>query len=125
MLAIFPSIAGLQEGDFFHAECENGARAICLVTSVGGANLEARVITTQYDLAFDMKTGLGNSAAGDYPCKVNSVRPVPKHVSDAFHDIDRKYRLQNAPQGSRLLPHEIEALLFAGKHYYEVHQHCA
>jgi hypothetical protein len=115
-----PSLARLKEGDFFHAECENGARAICLVTSADSDRLNARVITIQLDLTFDSRTGLGNSSTEDYPCRVNSIRPVPKHISDAFHDIDRKYRLQSAPEGSRLLKHEIAALRFAAKHYYEL-----
>jgi hypothetical protein len=110
--------ADLEPGDFLHAECENGARAICLVTSISGDIVEARVITIQLDLRFNASTGTGNSVSGDYPCKVNSTRPVAKDISDTFHGIDRKYRLQNAPEGSRLLEHEIAALRFADKHYY-------
>jgi hypothetical protein len=112
------SLANLKPGEFFHAEGPNGARAICLVTSSDSRSLEARIITIQLDLIFDVNTGVGHSTSNDYCCKVNSVKPVPDTIADAFRDIDRKYRLQNRPEGGRLLKHEIAALLFADRHYY-------
>jgi hypothetical protein len=70
------------------------------------------------DLEFNLNTGIGNSKAGDYPCIVNSIQEVPENIYNLFHQIDRKYRLRNTPEGARLLDDEIQALRFAGKHYY-------
>jgi hypothetical protein len=112
MAVLTLSLIGIEQGAIFFAESDFGAHAICLVTSADGDSVNARVITTQLDLEFDAKTGIGNGKDGDFPCKVVSRRELPKDIYETLLGIDRKYRLRNAPEGSKLLEHERKALLF-------------
>jgi hypothetical protein len=112
MAASILSLTGMEQGTIFFAESDFGAHAICLVTSADGNVIGARVITTQLDLEFDAKTGIGNCKQGDFSCSVVSRRELPKDIYETLLGIDRKYRLGNAPEGTKLLEHERKALLF-------------
>lgn len=111
-------LENVRSGDFFFVQCGGNARATCIMTSISGFAVYARSITTQMILQFDIRTGEGNSGEGDYACKVVSVVQPPANVAEVLNNIDRKYRLLNAPEGVRLLKREIEALIYVDDHYF-------
>jgi hypothetical protein len=110
---IFPGtfIAAVRDGD--------GKAVPCLVTFADARVIRARVITIQEDLEFDVRTGRGDCGDGGYACRAKLISNLPEGVRQSLVSIDRKYRLRNAPEGSKLLKHEIHALLFFGEHFDE------
>jgi hypothetical protein len=112
------SLADIEPGSIFHAECTNGARAICLVTSVDARAVRAKVITTQLALEFETKTGVGNSADGDYLCHVVSTEKLPDEINEVLLKIDYKYHFLSSPEGVGLLEDEVQALIFVDKAIY-------
>ena len=111
------AIRNLDVGDIFHAECDNGASAICLTTSVTQDIIHARTVTTQFCLAFDRQTGVAKWGEGSGFCSIDSVAPLPPDIHEVMLGIDRKYRLRQTSEGSRLLEAEIRALLFIHSFY--------
>jgi hypothetical protein len=87
----------------------------CLVTSADAHTVRARVVTIQLDLEFDAQTGIGDCSEGGYSCRATLIPDIPEDVRESWLSIDRKYRLLNAPEGTKLLDHEIRALLFLAK----------
>jgi hypothetical protein len=84
---------------------------------VTNEEIHTRAVTTQYIFKFDRRSGVEIKSDGSIECRLDSVASLPPDIHAAMLDIDRKYRLLDAPEGGRLLPHEQKAILFAAKHY--------
>jgi hypothetical protein len=103
-------------GTFILAERDFDGHAVpCLVTFADDHIVRARVITIQLDLEFDIQTGLGNCSEGDYSCQAKLISDLPEDVRQGLLSIDRKYGFQDAPEGAKLLKHELRALLYFAK----------
>ncbi len=111
------ALEGLSVGDIFHAESPNGASLICLVEYVTNTTINARTVTTQKHLEFDRRTGIADLGGEAVPCVVDSVAPLPVDIHNAMLDIDRKFRLEQAPARLRLTDAEKQALLYVDSHY--------
>ena len=118
MAEIESSLAYIQEGAFFFVQSEGSAHCTCIATYVAGCVIRGRAITTQLSFQFDARTGRGDSDEGGYACRIVSSRQPPSDIADVLHNIDHKYRFLNAPEGTRLLKQEIEALIYIHKHYF-------
>jgi hypothetical protein len=101
----------------FHGTYGATGSAICLVIELTENKIHTRTVTIQYDFIFDRKTGLEFKRDGTISCTLDSVAQLPPDTHAAMLDIDRKYRLRDAPEGSKLLRHEMVALLFVAKYY--------
>lgn len=99
-------------GDIFHAEGDNGASLICLVTTVTDTTIQGRTVTTQYSLDFDRQTGIGKWGEGT--CVIDSIAPLPAEIRDALLGLDRRYAAGGDP---KLLDTEKRALVFVGSFY--------
>jgi hypothetical protein len=115
MPSIHDKLSHIKVGDIIHGGYRDTGSAICLVTSLTEDAIFARTVTTQWDLVFDRRTG--TAVLGASVCRLDSIAPLPIDIYDALLDIDRKYRLLNAPEGSRLLDHEKRALIFVADSY--------
>ena len=102
----------LVPGDIIHAKCPGGPSLICLVESVGPDRLEARRVTTQDHVTFDMDTGLDIDDSS-LRCTIDSIEPLPVDVHNVLLGLDRKMRLGEPPLNRA----EIDALLFVARFY--------
>jgi hypothetical protein len=105
-------ISSLAVGDIFHAEADNGASLICLVTDVTDTAIQARTVTTQISLDFDRQSSIGKWGKGT--CVVDSIAPLPAEIRHALLGLDRRYALGGDP---RLLDTEQRALVFVTSFY--------
>jgi hypothetical protein len=121
MTAIHAQLSNVQVGHIIHGTYPGYSggigSAICLVTEVTGEEIHTRAVTTQYIFKFDRRSGVEIKADGSVGCRLDCIAPLPPEIHAAMLDIDRKYRLLDAPEGGKLLPHEQKAILFAAKHY--------
>jgi hypothetical protein len=106
------AISSLTIGDLFHAEGDNGAKLICLVTGVIEKTVEARTVTSQIWLEFDRRTGIGKRGNGT--CEIDSIAPLPIEIRDVLLGLDQRYVRGEDP---KLLDTEKRALLFVGSFY--------
>jgi hypothetical protein len=104
----------LHPGTFIIAARDDGVDVPCLVTFADAHIVRARVITIQLELEFDSPTGIGDCVGGGYSCRAKLIPDLPENVRQSLISIDRKYRAKDAPESSRLLENEIQALLFVG-----------
>lgn len=104
------ALASLAAGDIFHAQANDGASLVCLVTSVTDVAINARTVTTQYCLSFDRQAGIANW--GDGICFIDSMAPLPAEILDVLLGLDQRYRL--GVSCPKLSASEIQALLFVG-----------
>jgi hypothetical protein len=88
----------LTDGDIFHAESPNGARFICLATSVTATTVYARNVTIQKNYEFDRQTGVASSGPERIPCIIESIKPLPQEVHQIFLELDQRYRLCPDPE---------------------------
>ena len=105
MMAI--SIRGLKKGEFFVAQNDSGARAICQVTAIDNSVARGWRITTQEPLDFHLDTGI--EVAGRNLFAVVSIEQPPDDIRDIMLGLDRRYRLGGSPALSK---DEIRALLW-------------
>lgn len=114
-------LGAVQVGDIIHGTYpgQGGGQgsAICLVFGVTDDAIHTRTVTTQYIFVFDRRTGIATRPDGIVECRLDSIAPLPPEIHSAMLDIDRKYRLLDAPEGGKLLRHEIDALLFVAEYY--------
>jgi hypothetical protein len=120
-------VGNLAVGDIFHAECPNGARLICLATSVTESTIRARSVTNDQYFEFDRQTGAGLVTWRDWksPCAIYSTLPLPVDIHNVILGIDRKARLaeDRKPRSTEdesqpwLNDDERRALLYVAKHY--------
>jgi hypothetical protein len=115
MPSVEDKLSHVNIGNIIHGGYGVTGSAICLVTSLTDEAIFARTVTTQWDLVFDRRSG--TAVCGSSVCRLDSIAPLPIEIYDALLDIDRKYRLGNAPEGSRLLDHEKRALIFVADFY--------
>lgn len=87
-------LSRLVPGDIFHAECPNGASLICLVEAVSNGKIEARRVTTQDHVTFELSNGLSLPDNGEARCTINSIAPLPVDIHNVMLGLDRKMRLQ-------------------------------
>lgn len=111
------ALRNLAAGDIFHAESPNGASLICLVTSVTETVIRARTVTTQRLLEFDRHAGVAKWGAESVLCTIDSTEPLPAEVHNVMLQIDRKFGLQQEPEGFRLTDAEKRALVYVDSHY--------
>lgn len=83
---------------------------ICLVESVGPDRIEARRITTQEQVTFDIGTAANIEGPGS---RLVSIMPLPVEVHDVLLGLDRRMRLGTMP----LSEAEKEALQFVADFY--------
>jgi hypothetical protein len=106
------ALRSLAVGDIFHAEGDNGASLICLITAITDTAIQARTVTSQLSLDFDRQTGIGGWGKGT--CVVDSIAPLPTEIRDALLGLDRRYALGGDP---KLLDAEKRTLVFVGSFY--------
>jgi len=104
-------------GDIIHAEGSNGGSLICLVTRVTETHIEARTVTHQICLSFDIERGVARVPDYGVVCTIDSIAPLPKDVYDALVGLDERYRTRDDPESTKVLPHEKRAFLFVATHY--------
>jgi hypothetical protein len=110
-----PQLQLLEAGDIFHAHAPNGASLICLAVSVEDGRIRARRITSQDYFEFDRETGI---QLGEEPlAAIDSIAPLPLEIHNVFLVLDRKGRLQQDEEQSKLSEAEKRALLFAADFY--------
>ena len=103
----------LLPGDIFHAECPSGASLICLVEAITDGRIEARRVTTQDHVTFDLSTGLSLPDDGEARCVIDSIAPLPVDIHNVMLGLDRKMRLRfEKPDRA-----EKDALLFVADFY--------
>ena len=102
----------LTVGDIFHGEGSNGASLICLVTAITEASIQARTMTSQYDLEFDRQTGI--CEWGGETGVINSIAPLPADARETLLGLDRRYR---SGDDSKLTDAEKHALIFVASFY--------
>ena len=121
MTSLRSQLAAVQVGDIIHGTYPGYSggegSAICLVYELTDDAIHTRAVTTQYIFVFDRQTGTGTRPDGRAECRLDSIAPLPPEIHSAMLDIDRKYRLLDAPEGSKLLRREIDARLFVAEHY--------
>lgn len=104
--------------DIFHAESQNGASLVCVVTRVDSEIIYARRITTQENCNFDRETGLADAAAGESEAIITSVEPLPIEIYQVMIGLDRRYRLSGKSlEYAKLTDDEKKALLFIDDFY--------
>jgi len=106
-------ISKLSVGDIFRASFPNGAKRICVVTSVIKTTMAARAITTQEDFDFDRSFGTAESIEGAV-CTIDSVHPLSEEIRSALLELDLRYRREAGSAGLPLSISERRALLEAG-----------
>ena len=108
----------LVPGDILHAECPNGASLICLVEAITNGKIEARRVTTQDHVSFDLETG--HTADDDeVRCTIDSIMPLPVDIHNVLLGLDRKMRLCTG-DAFRLSQQEKDALKFL-EDFYPAH----
>jgi hypothetical protein len=106
-------LSRLLPGDIFHAECPSGASLICLVEAITDGRIEARRVTTQDHVTFELSTGLSLHDDGDARCVIDSIAPLPVDIHNIMLGLDRKMRLRfEKPDRA-----EKDALLFVADFY--------
>jgi hypothetical protein len=106
-------LSRLLPGDIFHAECPSGASLICLVVAITDGRIEARRVTTQDHVTFELSTGLSLPDDGEARCMIDSIAPLPVDIHNIMLGLDRKMRLRfQKPDGA-----EKDALLFVADFY--------
>jgi hypothetical protein len=106
-------LSRLVAGDIFHAECPSGASLICLVEAITNEKIEARRVTTQDHVTFELSTGLSLPDNGETRCMIDSIAPLPVDIHNVMLGLDRKMRLRFA----KLDRAEKDALLFVADFY--------
>ena len=102
----------LVPGDIFHASCPSKASLICLVEEISTNRIEARRVTTQDHVTFDLNTG-HTFAPADVRCTIDSIAPLPVDIHNVMLGLDRKMRLRF----EKLSRAEKDALLFIADFY--------
>lgn len=116
--ALSEKIKLLEMFDIFHAESQNRANLICIVTSVDSGKIYARRITTQENCSFDRETGLADAAPDKSEAIIRSVAPLPIEIHQTLVGLDRRYRLGGKSlENARLSESEKKALLFVDEFY--------
>ena len=106
-------LSRLVPGDIFHAECPSGASLICLVEAITDGRIEARRVTTQDHVTFELSTGLSLPDDGKARCLIDSIAPLPVDIHNIMLGLDRKMRLRfEKPDRA-----EKDALLFVADFY--------
>jgi hypothetical protein len=111
------ALANVEVDDMIHAEGSNGGSFICLVTGVTNTHIQARTVTHQICLQFDVELGVAYVPGHSIVCTINSTEPLPSDVYDALLGIDERYRTSTDPDRARLSEVERRALIFAVRHY--------
>ena len=106
-------LSRLVPGDIFHAECPSGASLICLVEAIANEKIEARRVTTQDHVTFELSTGLSLPDDGEARCTIDSIAPLPVDIHNVMLGLDRKMRLRF----DKLNQAEKDALLFVADFY--------
>ena len=106
-------LSHLVPGDILHAECPSGASLICLVEAITNGKIEARRVTTQDHVTFDLSTGLSLPNDGETRCTIDSIAPLPVDIHNVMLGLDRKMRLRF----DKLDQAEKDALLFVADFY--------
>jgi hypothetical protein len=106
-------------GDIFHASSPNGASLICLTVSITEETIQARRVTTQEYFVFDRQTGVERSEH-ERLCRIDSVAPLPLDVLNVILGMDRKFRLEQDPERSKLTDAEKKAMMYVGPHYASI-----
>ena len=99
-------LSRLVPGDIFHAACPNEASLICLVEMITSERIEARRVTTQDHVTFDLNDP-------EVRCTIDSIAPLPVDIHNVMLGLDRKMRLRF----DKLNRAEKDALLFVGAFY--------
>lgn len=105
-------LSRLVPGDIFHATCPNAASLICLVEAIAGERIDARRVTTQDHVTFDLNTG-HTLDDPEVRCTIDSIAPLPVDIHNVMLGLDRKMRLRF----DKLNRAEKDALLFVGDFY--------
>jgi hypothetical protein len=111
-------LSRLVRDDLFHADA-SGVSLPCRVLEVTDTIIKARRVTTQELLTYDRHTGVEIVTDGSAVSVIDSVEPLPSDIHDAMLSLDRKSHLIHCLDDVKLLPHEIDALVFIGDHYAE------
>jgi hypothetical protein len=112
-------LSRLVPGDIFHARCPNSASLICLVEAITSDKIEARRVTTQDHVTFDLETGhtLQETSHAiervEVRCTVDSIAPLPIDTHNVLLGLDRKMRLRF----DKLNQAEKDALRFVADFY--------
>ncbi|HEX9325083.1 MAG TPA: hypothetical protein VF915_01125 [Reyranella sp.] len=106
-------LSRLVPGDIFHAECPSGASLICLVEAIANGKIEARRVTTQDHVSFELSTGLSLPDDGEARCAIDSIAPLPVDTHNVMLGLDRKMRLRFEKPNRA----EKDALLFVADFY--------
>ena len=102
----------LTVGDIVHGEGSNGASLLCLVTAITEATVQARTMTSQYDLEFDRRTGICEWGRGTGV--IDSIAPLPADIREALLGLDLRYR---SGGDAKLSDAEKHALIFVASFY--------
>jgi hypothetical protein len=110
-------LRNIRPGDIFHGHRPNGVSLICLATRVEGSIIEARTVTSQYELVFDRDTG--EELDGDQKSlgSIDSVAPLPIGIHDVLLGLDRRMRLERNPERMKLTEAEKKAVHFVDEYY--------
>ena len=106
-------LSRLVPGDIFHAECPNGASLICFVEAITNDKIEARRVTTQDHVTFELSTGVSLPDDGEARCTIDSIAPLPVDIHNVMLGLDRKMRLRFEKPNRA----EKDALLFVADFY--------
>jgi hypothetical protein len=121
MTSLRSQLAAVQVRDIIHGTYPGytggQGSAICLVYEVTVDAIHTRAVTTQYVFVFDRQTGIATGPDGTAHCCLDSIAQLPPKIHSAMLEIDRKYRLLDAPEGGKLLRNEMDALLFVARYY--------
>jgi hypothetical protein len=89
---------------------------ICLVTDADAKTITARTVTTHMYLAFDRVTMTELSGRRSV-VTVDSTKKLPDESYDLMLEIDWKYDPSNPVQDGKLTRAQMDALIYAAKHY--------
>jgi hypothetical protein len=84
-----------------------------LVEAVTNGKIEARRVTTQGHVTFDLNTGQTLANNPELRCTIDSITPLPAEIHDVMLGLDRKMRLRF----DKLSRDEKDALLFIADFY--------
>jgi hypothetical protein len=84
-----------------------------LVEAITSDRVEARRVTTQGHVTFDLNTGQTLSNDPKVRCTIDSIAPLPADIHNIMLGLDRKMRLRF----DKLSREEKDALLFVADFY--------
>jgi hypothetical protein len=103
-------------GDIFHATDAHEASLICLVISLTDGKIDAKTVTTQIHIRFDLGTGRGFWGPESELCWIDSITRLPEEIYQSLRNLDRRYQVGGDP---RLREDEKRALVFVDTFYAE------